>query len=196
MCGVIELPDWLTSTLASDAMGGEGAMDGPLPIRGGQSIAGYASTVVVAAGDNLELREALRRGPDPGPVLVVAMEGPSNRAAMGGLVAASMARRGFRAVIIDGRVRDVAELRSIELLQVWCRGVTPVAPGKVGGGHVGGEVRCAGVAVSPGDVVVADDDGVVVWPANRVEDLLERARKRLQSDLERQAEIAAGGELV
>ena len=50
--------------------------------------------------------------------------------------------------------------------------------------------------MSPGDVVMADDDGVVVWPAARVEELLERARKRLQSDLERQAEIAAGGGLT
>jgi len=195
MSAVIELPDWLTSTLASDAIGGVGAMDGPLPIRGGQLIAGYASTVTVAAGDNLDLREAVRRGPDPGPILVVASAGPSNRAAMGGLVANARAGRGFRAVIIDGRVRDLAELRDLELLQVWCRGVTPVAPGKAGGGQVGGEVLCAGVSVSPGDVVVADDDGVVVWPSGRVEELLELARQRLESDLQRQAEIAGGGEL-
>lgn len=167
-------------------------MDGPLPIRGGQLIAGYTSTVAVAAGDNLDLWEAVRKGPDPGHVLVIASAAPTNRAAMGGLVAAAIVRQGFRAVIVDGRIRDVAELRSLGL-QIWCRGVTPVAPGKAGGGQVGGEVRCAGVAVSPGDYVVADDDGVVVWPAARVEELLERARERLRSDLERQAEIAAGG---
>jgi 4-hydroxy-4-methyl-2-oxoglutarate aldolase len=126
---------------------------------------------------------------------VVATAGPSNRATIGDLMAASIAGHGFRAVIIDGRVRDVAALRGLEL-QVWCRGVTPVASGKAGGGRVGGEVRCAGVAVSPGDVVVADDDGVVVWPVGRVEELLELARKRLESDLERQATIAAGGELT
>jgi 4-hydroxy-4-methyl-2-oxoglutarate aldolase len=189
---VIEIPDWLTSTLASDAMAGQGAMDGPLPIRSGQLIAGYATTVLVTAGDNLDLAEAVKRGPDPGPVLVIASAGPSNRAAMGDLSAASMILRGFRAVIVDGRVRDVAALRTLPL-QVWCRGVTPVAPGKAGGGQVGGEVQCAGVSVKPGDVVVADDDGVVVWPADRVEELLERARQRLDSDLARQAEIASGG---
>jgi 4-hydroxy-4-methyl-2-oxoglutarate aldolase len=194
MSAVLELPDWLTSTLASDATGGEGAMDGPLPIRAGQLIAGYASTVAVAAGDNLELREAIKRGPDPGHVLVVASAGPSLRAVMGDLMAAWMAGRGFRAVIIDGRVRDVVALRGLEL-QVWCRGVTPVAAAKAGGGRLGGEVRCAGVAVSPGDAVIADDDGVVVWPAGRVEELLELARKRLESDLKRQAAIAAGGDL-
>jgi len=189
---VIEIPDWLTSTLASDAMAGAGAMDGPPPIRGGQLIAGYASTVLVAAGDNLDLAEAVKRGPDPGPVLIIASAASSNKAAMGDLTAASMILRGFRAAIVDGRVRDVAALRTREL-QVWCRGVTPVAPGKAGGGQVGGEVTCAGVSVRPGDVVVADDDGVVVWPAARVEELLERARQRLESDLARQAEIDAGG---
>ena len=192
---VLELPDWLTSTLASDAMEGEGAMDGPLPIRSGQLIAGYVTTVAVAAGDNLELRQAIERGPDPGPVLVVAPAGPSNRAVIGDLMGAWMAGRGFWAVILDGRVRDVAALRSLDL-QVWCRGVTPVAAGRAGGGQGRGPVRCAGVAVSPGDVVVADDDGVVVWPAARVEELLERARKRLESDKARAAEIAAGGGLT
>jgi 4-hydroxy-4-methyl-2-oxoglutarate aldolase len=195
MSAVIELPDWLTSTLASDAMEGEGAMDGPLPIRAGQSIAGYASTVAVAADDNLELREAVRRGPDPGRILVVGSAGPSGRAALGDLMATSMLSHGFRAVIVDGRVRDVAALRSLNL-QVWCRGVTPVAPRKKGGGQVGGVVCCAGVSVSPGDAVVADDDGVVVWPASRVEELLVRARERLESDRERQTQIAAGGELA
>jgi 4-hydroxy-4-methyl-2-oxoglutarate aldolase len=192
MCPVIQLPDWLTSTLASDAMGGEGAMDGPLPIRSGQLIAALATTVTVAAGDNLELQEVLRRGPDPGPVLVVASTGPSARATMGGLMALATVRSGFRAAIIDGRVRDLAEIRSLESLQVWCRGVTPVASLKDGGGQVGGEVRCAGVSVSPGDVVVADDDGVVVWPAARVEELLTKARARLESDRRREAEISAG----
>jgi len=70
-----------------------------------------------------------------------------------------------------------------------------VAAAKAGGGRLGGEVRCAGVAVSPGDAVIADEDGVVVWPADRIEELLGLARKRLESDLERQAAIAAGGDL-
>jgi 4-hydroxy-4-methyl-2-oxoglutarate aldolase len=192
---MIELPEWLTSTLAADARDGEGAMDGPLPIRSGQLIAGYVSTVTVGAGDNLELREAIRRGPDPGPVLVVASSTLSDRAAMGDLMAGWMMGRGFRAAIVDGKVRDVAALRTLDL-QVWCRGVTPVAAAKAGGGRLGGEVLCAGVMVSPGDVVVADDDGVVVWPGAKVEELLELARKRLESDLRRQAEIAGGGELT
>jgi 4-hydroxy-4-methyl-2-oxoglutarate aldolase len=186
--------DWLTSTLASDATGGAGAMDGPLPIRSGQLIAGHATTVTVAAGDNLELREAIRRGPDAGPILVVASTGPSTRAVMGDLMAAWMVGRGFRGVILDARVRDLAALRTLDL-QVWCRGVTPVAAEKSGGGELGGVVHCGGVAVSPGDLVVADDDGVVVWPAARIPELMKRAKERLERDQERAARIAAGGDL-
>jgi 4-hydroxy-4-methyl-2-oxoglutarate aldolase len=194
MSSVITVPDWLTSTLASDASDGGGVMDGPLPIRQGQLCAAEATTVTVGPGDNLELREAIRRGPDPGPVLVVAGSSASPRAVIGDLMASWMLGRGFRAVVIDGRVRDVAALRTLEL-QVWCRGATPVAAAKEGGGRIGGEVSCGGVMVSPGDLVVADDDGVVVWPAARIQELLERARARLAADQERAAAIAAGGDL-
>jgi 4-hydroxy-4-methyl-2-oxoglutarate aldolase len=194
MSGVVTVPDWLTSTLASDASDGGGVMDGPLPIRQGQLFAAEATTVTVGPGDNLELREAIRRGPDPGPVLVVAGSSGSPRAVIGDLMASWMLGRGFRAIVIDGRVRDVAALRALEL-QVWCRGATPVAAAKEGGGKIGGEVSCGGVMVSPGDLVVADDDGVVVWPAARIQELLERARARLASDQERAAAIAAGGDL-
>ena len=186
--------DWLTSTLASDASGGDGALDGPMPIRPGQWAVGQASTLTVAEGDNLELREAVRRGPDPGPILVIGGSPHSRRAVLGDLFASWIKARGFRAVILDGRVRDVAGLRAMEL-QVWCRGVTPIASAKAGGGRVGGEIYCAGVRVAPGDLVVADDDGVVVWPAARVPELLKLAQERLQRDQERAAQVASGGEL-
>jgi 4-hydroxy-4-methyl-2-oxoglutarate aldolase len=186
--------DWLTSTLASDASGGEGALDGPQPIKLGQRAVGEASTLTVAEGDNLELREAVRRGPDPGPILVIGGSPGSRKAVLGDLFASWIQARGFRAVILDGRVRDVAALRAMEL-QIWCRGVTPIASAKVGGGRVGGEIDCGGVRVAPGDLVVADDDGVVVWPAARVAELLKRANERLERDQERAARVAAGGEL-
>ena len=190
----VEIPDWLTSTLASDATGGEGVLEGLAPIRPGQHYAGYASTVTVAEGDNQQLREAAVRGPRPGRVLVVGGSPTSQRAVMGDLVATFLQNQGFRAVVVDGRVRDVAELRTLNL-QVWCRGVSPVASTKEGGGRLGGEVDCGGVAVAPGDLVVADDDGIVVWPAQMVVKLLELARQRLRADQERAAALASGGEL-
>jgi 4-hydroxy-4-methyl-2-oxoglutarate aldolase len=192
---VPEVPAWLTSTLASDAAGGDGVMEGLAPIRVGQLFAGYASTVTVAEGDNQQLREAATMGPQPGRVLVVAGSPASRRAVMGDLVATYLQNQGFRAVVLDGRVRDVAELRTLSL-QVWCRGVSPIASSKQGGGRVGGSVACAGVTVAPGDLVVADDDGVVVWPGTRVAQLLDLALERLRKDQERAAALAAGGELA
>ena len=192
--GVIEIPDWLTSTLASDATGGAGAITGLSPLRPGQLVAGFASTVRVAPGDNADLRAALGAGADAGRVLVVAGSADSDRAVIGDLMGRWIEGRGFRAIIIEGRVRDVAELRTLKL-QVWCAGVTPIASEKEGGGSVGGTIHIGGVEVAHGDVVVADDDGVVVWPAARAAELLERARERLDRDRERAVRIAAGGDL-
>ena len=191
---MIEIPDWLTSTLASDATGGAGAITGLSPLRPGQLVTGLASTVQVTPGDNADLRAALSGGAGAGQVLVVAGSAGSDRAVIGDLMGRWIEGRGFRAIIIEGRVRDVAELRTLKL-QVWCAGVTPIAAEKVGGGSVGRTIRCAGVEVAPGDVVVADDDGVVVWPAARAAELLERARERLDRDRERAVRIAAGGDL-
>ena len=190
----MEIPDWLTSTLASDAAGGSGVIIGLSPLRPGQLVAGFASTVQVAPGDNGDLRAALRTGADSGEVLVVAGSPASDRAVIGDLMGRWIEGRGYRAIIIEGRVRDVAELRTLKL-QVWCAGVTPIASEKEGGGSVGRTVHCAGVEVAPGDLVVADDDGVVVWPRPRVAELLERARSRMEKDRERAVRIAAGGDL-
>ena len=191
---MIEVPDWLNSTLASDAGGGAGAITSLVPLRPGQLAVGPATTVRVAPGDNGDLRAVLAADGEAGGILVVAGSGASDRAVIGGLMGSWIENRGYRAVVIEGRVRDSAELRTLKL-QVWCTGVTPVAAGKEGGGAAGGTIRCAGVEVSPGDWVIADDDGVVVWPAAEIPALLEKARARLEKDTGRAAILAAGGGL-
>ncbi len=191
---MIEIPDWMNSTLASDATGGAGAITGLSPLRPGQLVTGFATTVQVAPGDNADLRAAVRAGSDAGRILVVAGSSSSDRAVIGDLMGRWIEGRGFRAIVIEGRVRDVVELRTLKL-QVWCTGVTPIAAEKEGGGSLGGTIRFGGVEVAPGDVVIADDDGVVVWPAARAPELLERARERLDKDRERAIRLAAGGDL-
>jgi regulator of RNase E activity RraA len=116
-----------------------------------------------------------------GTVLVVAGAGESRTAVLGDLVAADLLAAGVAAVVTDGLIRDsraVAELG----LPVWARGVTPVASRKDGVGNVGGSVVIGGVPVSDGDVVVADADGVVVWPAASVDDYLAAADAKRQAD--------------
>ena len=190
----MEIPDWLNSTLAADASAGEGAITSLEPLRQGQLVAGLASTVEVAPGDNADLREAIRGADGTGRVLVVAGSAGSDRAVIGDLVGAWIAGRGFKAVVIEGRVRDAAVLRTMKL-QVWCTGVTPVAATKKGGGSAGRTIRIGSVEVSPGDLVIADDDGVVVWPAGRVAELIEVARERLEKDRERSVRLLEGGDL-
>ncbi len=170
--------DWLSAALASDATGGSGVL--PLwirPLRADMRIVGQVSTASVTTDDNLDLRQAVERGPQPGTVLVVSGGSESRHACMGGLLAMESRLRGFDAVITDGLVRDAAEIRAAGL-RVWCRGYSPVAPSKRGGGQVGGAVRIGEVIVHPGDYVIADEDGIVIWPQERYTELLDLAQAR------------------
>ncbi|HEU0026566.1 MAG TPA: RraA family protein [Ktedonobacterales bacterium] len=178
-------PAWLSSTLAADAAEGAGAL--PLDIRPlarEWRTVGRASVVTIARDDNLDLREAMARGPQPGPILIVAGGARSTRACMGGLMAREMRLLGFTALLTDAPVRDAAEIRASGLL-VWSRGLSPVAPFKRGGGQIGGAARLGEVIVRPGDFVVADEDGAVVWPWERYDDLLASAHAKMESDDER-----------
>ena len=186
---------WVTSTLASDANEGEGVM---LPyvrsLQPGLGVVGTVSTLAVSEGDNLHFKDAVALGSAAGSILVIGGSPTSPRAVMGGILAVAAIRAGFTTVVTDGLIRD-----SIEVLgsgvAVWCRGLTPLAGSKNGPGGVGHAVDCAGVRVAPGDLLVADDDGVVVWPAARVAELLEKARRRERVDAERLERVRAGGSL-
>jgi 4-hydroxy-4-methyl-2-oxoglutarate aldolase len=113
---------------------------------------------------------------------------------MGGLVAAALARAGFVALVTDGLVRDSVELAGLPL-QVWCRGTTPRAGAKDGPGSNGQTTECAGIAVSPGDYLIADDDGVVVWPAAEVAELLVAAQDKARRDRDAAERIDSGAGL-
>jgi regulator of RNase E activity RraA len=186
---------WLTSSLASDASGGRLVFPGSVrPLRPGQHVAGRVSTATVSEDDNLFMRRATRLGPTDGTILVAGGAALSHASCMGGLVAAALARAGFVALVTDGLVRDSVELAGLPL-QVWCRGTTPRAGGKNGPGSNGQTTECAGIAVSPGDYVIADDDGVVVWPAVEVTGLLVAAQDKARRDRDAAERIDSGGGL-
>lgn len=164
-----------SSALASDAAGGQGVFAPDVrPLRPGSAVAGPAATVRVTRDDNLDLRRAIEAGGLSGKVLVIAGGAESRAACMGGNVASDLQAAGVIAVVTDAPVRDSTEIATIGL-RVWSRGVTPLKPKKAGGGDVGGDVELAGVTVRPGDWVIADDDGVVVWPRERFDELSARA---------------------
>ncbi|HEX8034912.1 MAG TPA: RraA family protein [Ktedonobacterales bacterium] len=187
---------WLTSTLASDATDGRGVLaEWVRPIQSGRHAVGYAVAVMAPEDDNLAVREVATGGSLSGRILVVGGLATARAACMGDLIANSIAQRGCVAVVTDGLVRDVAALRALSL-SVWCRGVTPRASRKEGPAWPGGLAVCAGVPIVDGDLVIADDDGVVVWPHAQIPTLIERAREKLAHDLARSNRIAAGGSLA
>jgi regulator of RNase E activity RraA len=142
-------------------------------------VAGPAYPVRCGPGDNLMLHAAIYRAP-PG-FIVVAQGGDCDYALAGGNVCAVAQRRGIAAFVLDGVIRDVAETRERDF-PVFARGVLPFPGGKEAIGHLNRPVRCGGVDVSPGDIVVADEEGIVVVPADRAEAVLREAQARAERD--------------
>ncbi|MCD0502488.1 RraA family protein [Bordetella petrii] len=183
------MPEGLCSTLLAD-VGARAMGSGIHPLRPGWVIYGRALTVSVPAGDNLAIHAALARV-RPGEVLVVDAKGYCNRAVMGGIMCAQAAAAGVAGVIIDGAMRDAAELRAGNL-PVYALGLSPAGPHKEGGGSVGHAVRCGGVTVQTGDWIVADDDGVVVYSPAEAQGLIAKALAKGNAESERMRAIARG----
>jgi regulator of RNase E activity RraA len=142
--------------------------------------------------DNLSVREAIKASPPPGSVLVVAGGSTSRTATIGGLMALEMQQAGIVALVTDGLVRDARDIRQMQQFSVWCRGVTPAASHKLGPVVVGGSVSLGGTIIRDGDLVMADEDGVVIWPKELIEALLGRAQAKLQQDDARLARLQEG----
>jgi 4-hydroxy-4-methyl-2-oxoglutarate aldolase len=138
-------------------------------------IAGPAFTVRTAQHDNLMLHAAIYRA-EPGDVIVVEA-GDDEMAVAGGNVCAVAQRRGVAGFVIDGVVRDVAESRA-NGFPLFARGLSPIPGGKEGPGEINSAIRCGGITVNPGDLVVADEEGIVVVPGARAEAVLQQALAR------------------
>lgn len=160
------------------------------PVGPGMDFAGQALTVQTMVGDNATLHYALAQA-WPGCVLTVDARGHAETAVWGGILTAAAIARGVRAVIIDGAVRDVAELRESGLA-VYARAAVPNGPHKGFGGTINGDIQCAGTVIRPGDLIVGDADGIVVIPDDKRRALLPRCQARIAKEEDFMARIANG----
>jgi len=160
------------------------------PIQEGAKIAGNAVTVSTHPGDNMMIHAAVEVC-QPGDILVVACTGPSSHGMVGELLATSLRTRGVRGVVMDAGVRDVADLRSMGF-PVWSRHISSQGTAKEKAGSVNVRVTIGEISISPGDVICADDDGVVVVPHDQATTVLGNARARLEREAVKRERLVAG----
>lgn len=175
-----------------EAMGRIGLVGpGVQPIQQGARIAGSAVTVLNWPGDNLMIHAAVEQC-RPGDVLVVTTVSPSLDGSFGELFATALQHRGVTAIVTSGGVRDVVDLRRMGFA-AWAGAQNAQGTVKATAGSVNVPITVGGALARPGDVIVADDDGVVVVPRDRTAEILAAADERVQREAGARAAYQSGG---
>ncbi|MEU0335645.1 4-carboxy-4-hydroxy-2-oxoadipate aldolase/oxaloacetate decarboxylase [Streptomyces sp. NPDC006193] len=174
-----------------EAMGRTGFLGTHLrPIQQGVRVAGTAVTVLCWPGDNLMIHAAVEQCGE-GDILVVTTTSPCTDGLFGELFATALAHRGVRGAVLNTGIRDTAELRAMGF-PAWSAAVSPQGTVKATGGSVNVPIVIGGQVIRPGDVIVADDDGVVVVPRERARDTAEASEARERKEAGARAAFLEG----
>jgi regulator of RNase E activity RraA len=176
----------------ADVMGRSCAMNPRIHLMSqpkSQITVGVALTVKARSGDNLALHKALNIAQE-GDFIVVSNEGDNTRSLMGMIMMSYLYQyKKIAGIVLDGPIRDIDEIQNLDF-PVYATGTTPGGPYKEGPGEVNVPISCGEISVNPGDIIVADPDGVIVIPPKDAEIILKDARKFQAADMAKQ--IAAG----
>lgn len=144
------------------------------------ALLGSAFTVKTRPGDNLMLHKALEMA-QPGDVIVVDAQGDLSNAITGEIMMLQAAVNGLAGVVIDGAIRDAESIAELSM-PVYAAGVQPKGPYKDGPGEINVPICCGGVVVTPGDILVGDSDGIVVIPQQLAQELLAKAKNKMEGE--------------
>lgn len=158
-------------------------------------VCGPALTVKVMAIDSVVVHNAIDMA-ERGDIIVIDRNGDEKHAAWGEMTSLAANVRGVTATIIDGPATDVVEIEDMGYL-VFSRGISPITTKSPGiSGEINTTIQCGGVSVSPGDIILADDNGVLVIPPDQVADVVERCEPRAQREVEMRRRLLAGEKIT
>ena len=160
------------------------------PLTPGTSLVGQARTITCMVGDNAAIHVAIGLT-QPGEILVVDARAHVDTAVWGGIMTRAAMQRGIKGLVLDGALRDAAEIRELGF-PVFAAGIVPAGPSKGFGGVIDGPIACAGAAVKSGDIILGDDDGIAVVPLERQADLLAASLEKIRQEDATNAATAKG----
>ena len=188
-----DLEKWedIPPAIASDCMNRCYVMAARIsPLAPGMRVCGHACTVTGMVGDNGASHAAIGLA-QPGDILVIDARGHTETAVWGGIMTRAALQQNLGGVVIDGAVRDAAEIRELGFA-TFAAGICPAGPSKGFGGIIDGVISCAGCPVKPGDIVLGDDDGVAVVPLERQAEIFDMCLAKIEQETATNADTKSG----